>query len=163
MHDSAYLYVRTTREMLPKPSQLVEIGGRNINGSVRELFPDATYVSLDLEDGPGVDVVCDAREWQPSAPIDMVLCLEVLEHAPDPIGLISAAYRWLRVGGWLVVTAASPGRAPHSGHDGGSLRAGEHYQNISFAQLDYWLNGAFRWHQIEEHPERGDIYAVAMR
>jgi hypothetical protein len=44
-----------------------------------------------------------------------------------------------RPGGLLIITAAGPGRAEHSGADGGPLRPGEHYRNISPLALLAWL------------------------
>jgi hypothetical protein len=51
MHDEAMAYVeqRRTDEALA----VLDVGGRWINGGVRELFPNADpYVSLDIVDGP---------------------------------------------------------------------------------------------------------------
>jgi len=40
------------------------------------------------------------------------------------------AFRMLEPGGMFVMTAAGPGRAPHSAVDGKGLQPGEHYANI---------------------------------
>ena len=77
----------------------------------------------------------DAANYQPMQRVDLVVCCEVLEHAADWAELIEAAASWLNPGGRLIVTCAGPGRPQHSAHDGGSLRPGEHYANITAAEL----------------------------
>jgi len=118
----------------------VEVGGRDVNGGVRHLFTADEYVSLDLEPGPGVDVVTDCRDWAPPQPVDLVVCCEVLEHAPDPAGVVKTCISYLAPGGLLVLSCAGPGRAPHSGHDGAPwLKPGDHYANIFPNDLEDWL------------------------
>lgn len=162
MHPEAMQYIaRTAQRFIPVDSVL-DAGGRDVNGSPRLLFPGSTYLVIDLEPGPGVDVVGDARRWRPESPVSLVLSAEVLEHAPDPEALLRAAWECLLPGGRLILTCATDPRAPHSGHDGGPLQPGEHYANISEADLKTWLD---RWDdvEIEVHTDRGDLYACAMR
>jgi SAM-dependent methyltransferase len=142
---------------------VVEVGGRNINGGVRDLFNYQEYLSIDLEPGPDVDVVGDCREWSPPWPngADLVVCCEVLEHTDDPAGVIAACAGYLALGGRLVVTCAGPGREPHSGHDGGPVRDGEHYANISPPDLVRWLHDAgIQGSLIEYHAGACDVYAT---
>ncbi len=153
---------RTAQRLMP--NTVLDVGGRNINGSPRLLFPGSTYLVIDLEDGPGVDVVVDARHWRPEAPVDLVLSVEVLEHAPDPEGLLRAAWDCLASGGRLIVTCATDPRAPHSGHDGGPLHRGEHYANVDDAELKSWLDTiGFVDVELEVYRDRGDLYATAVK
>jgi len=142
MHPEAREFVRMVLFGLSRPpKRILEIGGRDINGSVRDLFPAAeTYVSIDLQPGPGVDVVADGATYEPNFVPDLVLCLEVLEHAASPRAIVRHALNLLPVGGTLVLTCAGPGRAPHSGIDGGPLRPGEHYANIDPYMLAAWAS-----------------------
>lgn len=163
MHDEAMAFIAcTTQRFMPPPDSVLDAGGRDINGSPRFLFPGSTYLVIDLEDGPGVDIVGDARHWRPESSVDLVLNIEVLEHAPDPEALLRAAWECLVPGGRLIVTCATDPRAPHSGHDGGVLRAGEHYRNIPETELKAWLAD---WAdvEIEVHADRGDLYATAVK
>lgn len=162
MHAEALAYVAGQAQAHGPYKSVVELGSRDINGSPRLLFPAAAYVGVDLEPGPGVDVVADAVEWRPDGPVEAVLCLEVLEHATDPAALIEAAWDALRPGGRLIVTAATDPRAPHSGHDGGPLQAGEWYCNVLPSQLALALD-RFTDVEIEIDDARGDIYATAVR
>lgn len=139
MHTAALNYVRDQiggRHF----GTVIEIGGRDINGGVTDLFTCDRYVSLDLEPGPGVDVVADAKTWRPNLPADLVICCEVLEHEPAQRDLVLAAVDYLKPGGMLLVTAGGPGRAPHSGHDGGAPHPGEPYGNLDPDHLRAWLD-----------------------
>lgn len=162
MHAEAMEFlIRTAQRFMPVGAVL-DAGGRDVNGSPRFLFPGSSYIVIDLEAGPGVDVVGDARQWRPESPVDLVLSVEVLEHAVDPAGLLRAAWDCLVSGGRLIVTCATDPRAPHSGHDGGTLRPGELYANVTPEDLKGWLEP---WDdvEIEVHLDRGDLYATARK
>lgn len=155
---------RTVQRFMPPPGTVLDQGGRDVNGSPRLLFPGSAYLVIDLEDGPGVDVVADARHWRPDAPVDLVLSLEVLEHAPGPASLLRASQACLVPGGRLVVTCATDPRVPHSGHDGGPLRQGEYYANVDDVELKDWLDTiGFEDVEMELHRDRGDLYVCAVR
>lgn len=161
MHPEARAFVEQALRGAGPWSRVVEVGGRNINGGIRDLVTADEYICVDLEPGPDVDVVADCREWSPPGPADLVLCLEVLEHAPDPAGVVFAATGYLRSGGRFVLTCAGPGRAPHSGHDGMHVRSDEHYANIDPADLVAWLKAAGiddGW--VEYAPASCDVYAT---
>jgi len=128
---------------------------------VRRLFQDAPeYIGVDIRLGPDVDIVADAATICGLGEFDVVVSCEVLEHTEEPEGIIAAAYRSLRSGGLLILTAAGPGRAPHGvmGNEVGD----EHYANIEPDQLDLWL---YDWEQVTITEDRGagDVYAVAYR
>lgn len=162
MHPAASAFVALTAERFGPFESVLELGGRDINGSVRPFFAPSRYVSVDIVDGPGVDVVADATVYRPDERFDAVVCCETLEHVPDPDGFIATAWGALHPGGVLIVTAACPPRAGHSAVDGGSLRAGEFYLNVEPALLAAWLVG-WKDVEIETHEDRGDIYAAAVK
>jgi SAM-dependent methyltransferase len=142
MHAAAYGFVlRIVRDLPTVPLRVVEIGAREINGSLRPLFPGCRYTGVDIEKGDGVDVVADGATWLPDEPADVVVCCEVLEHAPQAEAVVANLLRMVRPGGLLIITAAGPGRAAHSGVDGGPPREGEHYRNIPPEELVGWLAG----------------------
>lgn len=140
---------------------VVEVGGRWINGGVRDLIGCESYTSLDLHPGGDVDVVTDVRDWTPPAPVDLVICCEVIEHADDAEGVVAACLRMLAPGGRFVMTCAGPGRDPHSAIDGGPVRPGEHYANIEAAEMKAWLD-ALDDVQVLHYPTRGDLYATGV-
>jgi predicted SAM-dependent methyltransferase len=142
MHKEAREFVQAFRSNLA----VCELGSYDVNGSLRDLFPGWTYVGVDRRSGPGVDVVADAATWDADGrKFDVVLCCEVLEH--DPHGwkwIVSNAFFLLKPGGWFVVTAAGPGREPHSCHGTAmsSLQVPEPYANVGPEQLKQALTTA---------------------
>lgn len=159
MHQAAYRFVSQMVIGIHYGS-VVEIGGRDINGGVRHLVTADDYISIDLEEGPAVDVVGDCRTWTPPWSADLVICCEVLEHADDPAAVVKACRSYLASGGQLVLTCAGPGRPSHSGHDGGQLQPGEHYANIHPDWLREQLEDLNDVH-VEYDPTVNDVYATA--
>lgn len=162
MHPDAAAFVALAAGRLGPFDSVLELGGRNINGSVRHYFPGAGYLSVDITPGPDVDIVCDATTYRPDRQFDAVVCCEVLEHVEHPDGFIATAWGSLRPGGWLILTMACPPRPAHSGFDGDQLRPGEHYRNVDPDLLAHWLAG-WKDTDIETHHDRGDVYAVARK
>jgi hypothetical protein len=162
MHEAAWRYVASVVAG-QKYARVVEVGGRDINGGVRELIQAGTYVSVDLEDGPGVDVVADCRYWEPPWKASLVVCCETLEHAPDPKAVVDACVGYLKPGGRLVLTCAGPGRAPHSGHDGQAVRDGEYYANVDPANLEKWLAEDLEAVKVEYKAIPCDVYATGIK
>lgn len=139
MHNEALEWI--ARYATSDPVTVLDIGGRDVNGSPRHLFPGATrYTVLDALPGEGVtdvDIIADAATWNPSGQWwDVVVCAEVLEHAAQWRAIIRTAYAACAPAGRLIVTTAAPGRPPHSAVDGQfRLLPGEHYANIRPAEL----------------------------
>jgi hypothetical protein len=164
MHAAAFGYVARVvlgPPPLPPRRAVLEMGARDINGSVRQLFAGARYLGIDLEAGHGVDVVADAQAYTPPFTPDTVVCCEVLEHTPHGAAILANAYRMLAPYGLLIVTCAAMGRAAHSGGDGGPLREAEWYANIGKAQLQDWLRPFATVHL--EHRVPGDLWAYAWK
>lgn len=162
MHAEAIEYVK--RWATPDWSRVLDIGGRDINGTPRPWFPGADYTSVDLRSGPGVDLVGDVLALElPYDYYDLVLCLEVLEHVHRWEVMIGRAYALCRHGGRLVVTCAGPGRAVHSGIDGSAkLHAGEWYGNIDPVRLVKILQAA-GFQAIEVDLRGNDLQATGTK
>lgn len=121
---------------------VLDVGGRNINGTPRDYF-SADYTTLDIRPDPGVDIVADAATWEPPRQWPVVVCAEVLEHAERWREIVATCAAALAPGGRLILTCAGPGRALHSGVDGGdTLHDGEHYGNVDPADLHAELKAA---------------------
>lgn len=135
MHGAAHDWVAKQVAAHGPFVSVLEVGSRNVNGSIRDLFDGSVFEGVDVAAGDGVDYVCDATMRLPAGPYDCVVCCEVFEHCarwPDIVVNVAGV---LMSGGVLIVTAAGPGRPTHSAVDGGALRAGEHYQNVAPAEL----------------------------
>lgn len=163
MHPAAF---RWAADHIPEtPGRTVEIGGRDVNGSLREFFTWSEYVSVDITDGPGVDVVADFVEWagtQPERSFEFVLCCEVFEHVEHWDNFITAAHRLLDDGGRFVGTCATYPRNPHSAHGDPEPRDGEFYCNVPPALFLGLLHARFPTCTVDVTPS-GDLRWVGIR
>lgn len=153
MHDAVLDWVGRCVDQLGPFSKVVEIGSRDINGSVRSLFADADeYIGVDVVEGPGVDVHGDVIDLVgdelPVGAFDCVVSTEALEHHPEPAAIVAAAAELLTPGGVFIATMAGPGRHPHSGLIEGPVQPGEHYENITPDVLAAALAG-LEWDGME--------------
>lgn len=69
-----------------KGKRVIEVGSLNVNGSLRPLIESLCpkkYVGVDIVEGPGVDMICDAEnlvEKFGDSSFDVVITTELLEH-----------------------------------------------------------------------------------
>ena len=154
MHEQALSWVAQFRT--DEDLAVLDIGGRDLNGNTRHLFPNASpYHVVDILPGNGVDFVADAADWDfrsaGCAPYDLVLSTETFEHAKRWREIIATAYAALRPGGWLIFTCAGPGRPAHSGVAAvWELSPGEWYANVSPDEVREELERQ-GWTEIETH------------
>jgi SAM-dependent methyltransferase len=100
--------------------RVLEVGARAVNGSLRpilEAWGPATYVGVDLEPGPGVDLICPAEalvERFGEAAFEVVVSTEVIEHVEDWRAVLSNMKRVLAPDGLLLLTTRSPGYPYHA-------------------------------------------------
>jgi SAM-dependent methyltransferase len=145
---------------------VLDLGGRDINGSARDAFPNATrYTVLDILPGDGVDIVADAATWEPGELWDVVVSAECFEHTASWPAICRTAYVACRPGGTFIVTTAAPGRPPHSGIDGQfRLHPGEHYANVPAFELErVLLETGWTDVQVDSQPNPADTRAVATK
>jgi hypothetical protein len=164
VHQQAYEW--GARFASAEPLEVIEFGARDVNGTPRALFPNATlYVTLDVLPGDGVDIVADASTWVPDREYDRVLCFECFEHTAAWPAICRTAFKACRPGGLFIVTTAGPGRPPHSGIDGEfRLHPGEHYANVPAAELERVLvETGWRDVVVDSQPSPADTRAVATR
>jgi SAM-dependent methyltransferase len=146
---------------------VLDLGGRDINGSPRALWPNAIrYTVLDILPGGGVDIVADAATFDPDGEQwDVVCAAEIFEHTASWPAICRTAYRACRSGGRFIVTTAGPGRPPHSGIDGQfRLHPGEHYANVPAFELERVLKETgFHDVIVDSQPLPADTRAVATK
>lgn len=101
-------------------ASVLEVGSRDVNGSVRELFIGEVrdYLGVDLVPGQGVDMVLDAARLPfRDASFDIVIATEMLEHAKYWKACLRQMKRVLCVGGFLMLSTRSPGFPRHEEPD----------------------------------------------
>jgi SAM-dependent methyltransferase len=148
-------------------ARVIDLGGRNINGTPRALFSVATaYTALDASAGPGVDIVADAGSWLPGpghrAAFDVALCTEVFEHAQHWPAILYNLWLLLRPGGCALVTCATAPRRSHAMDGREPAPPHEWYANVEPAALRRPMELLFREVSLQTHP-RGDLYARGRR
>jgi SAM-dependent methyltransferase len=160
VHPQAREWVE--RHAWPAP-RVLEIGSRNLNGEVRDLFPTSFFWGIDAWDGPGVDEVAEGQTWVASEPFDLVVCTEVFEHVEDWPWILRTISKSLRDGGNAIVTMATDPRPPHSGIVPDMLQEGEYYRNVSPGELASYLRQWFTGWTLDYIREPGDLRVWATK
>lgn len=113
-------WLETTLSSLPPGHRILDAGAGELQ--YKRLCTHLAYVSQDFAqyDGKGDSIGLQTDSWDQSqldiisditsiperdASFDAVMCTEVLEHVPDPVGALRELVRLLRPGGTLIVTA----------------------------------------------------------
>jgi hypothetical protein len=132
---------RDNEEAKASGAHVLEFGSLDINGSVRSLFNElvtdgGSYLGIDVQEGPGVDLVADASVYDSDVEYDIIVCAEVFEHTALWSKIIKNAHRLLSPGGVFIATMAGEGRPPHSAIDENPIRDWEYYKNVSAEMLE---------------------------
>lgn len=152
----------------PARGSVIEVGGMDVNGNIRHLFDAVdSYICVDIAEGPGVDIVAPFEAWalmQDSGTADLVVCFEVLEHAPHWWGIVQGACHLLKPGGRFVGTCATVARAMHSAWGSWEMQPDEWYQNVSPQDLSSaFLTSSFADWTINVTRDSMDIRWEAIR
>jgi len=153
-------------------SRVLEIGSRNLNGSIRGLFTECDYVGIDCMKGKDVDVVCLAHKYEDDQEsFDVVCCAESLEHDPYAPQTILSMLSFLKSGGLFFCTCASTGRKEH-----GTVRQKKswklcgpdhkYYKNVKLSTLVQWmLYCGFDFDSLhyEYNESSSDLYCYAIK
>lgn len=166
MHEAAYRFVAAVVES-ERLSRLrvLEIGSYNVNGSIRPLFADSThYVGIDRRPGRDVDIVAEASEFDGAGEFDVAISMEAMEHTPRPRDILECAGRAIKRGGILILTCASPVRAPHACNGGPVVPPNEHYRGIDPNDLLTEMREmGWKEVQVSHNSTAGDLYAKARK
>ncbi len=147
---------------IPAGSRILDAGAGELR--YKDFCPHLEYVSQDSAqyDGQGdgvalqtgtwdrsqVDIVSDVTSIpEPDASFDAVMCIEVLEHLPDPICALRELGRLLKSGGILIVTApfcSLTHFSPHFYQTGYAYRFYEYWlDKLRFTIEDLQYNGNY--------------------
>lgn len=138
------LDLRKTLVSKSTSARVLEIGSLDINGSVRPLFANTIsdgglFFGIDVQEGPGVDLVADASVYKSDVQYDVVVCAEVFEHTAVWPKIIKNVHSLLLPGGMFIATMAGEGRPPHSAIDENPIRSWEYYKNVTKSDLEKQL------------------------
>lgn len=167
MHKETQEFIEQLKRSFPDQScrDVLDIGSRKFHAqwTPRDLFP--YYTGIDLESGPNVDLIMDSHYLEfGNESFDLVLCVNFLEHDPDPQATIREARRVLRRRGILAISAASEGTNPHEVEEAGGF-----YRNVSLADLAGWLEVRehmeviTHYHKSRRGKAASDVFLVAVK
>lgn len=144
------------------PSQRVgvlEVGSYNVNGSVRDLFPDTYYRGVDIRSGPGVDHVTEPGHlFFPACYFDVVVSTETLEHDLRPWQTMAEIRRVARRPSWLILTARGfSDKGVFGRHD----HPGDHYRFSVEALAALVGDSGFEVEDARPDPEAPGVFLVA--
>jgi 2-polyprenyl-3-methyl-5-hydroxy-6-metoxy-1,4-benzoquinol methylase len=175
------LWLEQTLARIPAGHRILDAGAGELQ--YRRFCAHLTYVSQDFAqyDGQGdraslqtgawdqsrLDIVSDiTRIPQSAASFDAVMCIEVLEHLPDPISALRELTRLLRPGGVLVLTApfcSLTHLSPYFYYTGYSRHFYEHWlKELGFEVVEMQWNGSYFEYLAQELrrlPWAGETYA----
>lgn len=107
MRHEVYNWVAALVERFQPQAPVLEVGSYDVNGTIRDLFPQEGYLGLDKREGPGVDLVSDVvleHRGELARQFNTAICVETLEHVTDPRQALFRMHSYLAPGGLLILT-----------------------------------------------------------
>ena len=125
MHDTALMAGSIFAELYGGKNKVVlDIGGKNINGSLRPIFESLgmKYICLDIEQHSSVDIIMKPGDKLPfdNASVDLIVSTSCFEHDPCFWLTFKEMTRILKVDGFIYVNA--PTKGPYHGCPGDNWR-----------------------------------------
>jgi SAM-dependent methyltransferase len=125
MHDTALIAGSIFAELYGGKNKVVlDIGGKNINGSLRPIFESLgmKYICLDIEQHSSVDIIMKPGDKLPfdNASVDLIVSTSCFEHDPCFWLTFKEMTRILKVDGFIYVNA--PTKGPYHGCPGDNWR-----------------------------------------
>lgn len=113
MHDSSFQRIGDFVRQYMDPTKeykILDVGSYDVNGTYKPHFasnPKWSYIGCDIVEGPNVDFVIDAYDWQNVADesYDVVLSGQCLEHTKMPWKTVAEIARVCKKGGLVMMTA----------------------------------------------------------
>ena len=149
---------------VPPGSRVLDVGAgscpyrRHFEGCIYRTQDFVALNPAQLLDKQGygqIDYICDAEAIPvEDGSFDLVLCTEVLEHVPDPAGVVKELSRLLRPGGTLLLTAplgSGLHQAPYHFYGGYTpFWYRKTLQEAGFDHIEIEANGGFFKHYGQE-------------
>jgi len=151
MHDTSLHSGKYFAEVYGKPgSTVVDIGGLDVNGSLKQFFKNMNYICVDIAPHPSVDVVVEPGKPLPfeSGSIDLIVSTSCFEHDPCFWITFKEMCRITKPDGYIYISA--PGNGKYHKHPGDNWRF---YPDAGQA-LAYWSSYKF---------ENSPIFSVKLK
>ena len=115
---------------------VVDIGGRNLNGSLRNVFESKgmKFVCIDMEEDASVDIVVPPGERLPfdDGSVDLIVSTSCFEHDPCFWLTFKEMTRIIKPSGYIYINAPTSG--PYHAHPGDNWR----FYSDAGQALAYW-------------------------
>jgi SAM-dependent methyltransferase len=93
---------------------VLEVGSRFYNGTLRQvILLQKSYLGVDMEDGPLVDVVCNFEDFIGERQFDYVVSASTLEHCKHWQAVIDNMKRLTQPEGHIILACEGPGKEYH--------------------------------------------------
>jgi SAM-dependent methyltransferase len=168
-HQQQFDFVNSVRQKYPNnflKAKVLEVGSLNLNGTVRDLFADCDYLGIDVGEGKDVDYVCQGQDLDdPENTYDTTISCECFEHNPYWKETFENMVRMTKVGGLVIFSCATTGRAEHgtknSSPGDAPLITWDYYRNLT--QEDFNVEGLFTEHQFSTNSGTHDLYFYGVK
>lgn len=154
MHDTALISGSLFGKVYGKEGlKVLDVGGLNVNGSLRTAFEkilNMTYICMDIESHPSVDIVIKPGDDFPfeDGTFDLIVSTSCFEHDPCFWMTFREMCRVIKKNGFIYMNAPSNG--PYHGYPGDNWR----FYSDAGQALAYWsgkeLNGKLYPVKVEE-------------
>jgi SAM-dependent methyltransferase len=143
MHDTSLVAGSLFGKIYGKEGmKVLDVGGQDVNGSLKkplEILAKLEYISVDIEEGPNVDVVMKPGDSLPfsDAYFDLIVSTSCFEHDPCFWLTFREMCRVVKPGGYIYVNAPSNG--PYHTYPGDNWR----FYSDAGQALAYWSGKIF--------------------
>jgi SAM-dependent methyltransferase len=142
MHDTASISGKLFAEIYGGENKVVlDIGGRNVNGSLRSFFENLgmKYICIDIEEDVSVDIVVKPGDKLPfeDSSIDLIVSTSCFEHDPCFWLTFKEMTRLTKLCGFIYVSA--PTNGVYHCHPGDNWR----FYSDAGQALAYWSSYQF--------------------
>lgn len=165
MHKEQKAFCERVKARFPEyfdSVRVVDFGSLDVNGNNRYLFSRSDYTGIDIGPGANVNIICRAHTYTPSAPVDVVISTETLEHDEYWPQTLRQAMRILRSGGLFLFTCAKDPRGEHGTKRStpeAAPHVGDYYRNLSREDIERELDmEGFERYEFGGNDAPGDLY-----
>jgi len=150
--------------------KILEVGSQDINGSVRQYFPNvAEYLGIDVGEGRCVDWTIPGELIElPDGWADVSISTECFEHCEKWKDVFINMLRITRPGGVVFITCATTGRPAHGTVDSDASMSpytNNYYKNLGINDIaeEVSLGLYFQRHGFEINATSHDLYFWGIR
>ena len=143
-----------------KDISVVDFGSLDVNGSLKSMFENSSYIGVDIVSGRNVDVISKAHEYK-SDSIDIIVSGEMLEHDQFWKESLDNMYSLLKLGGLMAISCGGLNRLEHGTKRTGNIWGTDenYYRNITEKDFYDWVKDKdFMEYEISTYINKFDTY-----